>query len=493
VNLRLSVVIAFCLLAILNSGGYRYGASDQAFYIPVVAASSDSTLFPRDRPLLDAEGHVIIFDEIIGFVARQTGWRLQSIFFVLFLVGLAAIGSGLTMLGETVFRSGWATAAFVLAMTLRHRIPRTGVNTLEGYLHPRMFSFAVGVFAVHAVLRERAWRAAALVAAAALLHPTTGVWFAVLSGVAFAVNVPRLRAPAGIVAAGASAVAIWMMAAGPFSARLVRMDEAWVGVLDTKDYLFPAMWPIADWIVNLAYPLIIIGLYRLRVRDGSALPAERGVVVGTLALVVLFLLVVPLTMVPVALAVQMQVPRVFWLLDLIATMYVVWVIAERGGASRRRPRLVALCVLAAAATRGAYIVAVEHPGRPVIQTDLPADEWTDVMARIRALPEQTHVLADPGHAWKYGTSVRVAAMRDVYLEEVKDTALALYSREIAQRVTDRIGNLPDFTRMTEVDAQALARRYELDVLVTDRPLALPEVYRNGRFRVLRLRDGAETR
>lgn len=28
--------VAFCLLALLNVGGYRYGVSDQAFYIPVV-------------------------------------------------------------------------------------------------------------------------------------------------------------------------------------------------------------------------------------------------------------------------------------------------------------------------------------------------------------------------------------------------------------------------------------------------------------------------
>ena len=52
-------------------------------------------------------------------------------------------------------------------------------------------------------------------------------------------------------------------------------------------------------------------------------------------------------------------------------------------------------------------------------------------------PADVHVLADPGHAWKYGTSVRVAAERDVLLEEVKDSALAIYSRDVAVRVVER--------------------------------------------------------
>ena len=52
------------------------------------------------------------------------------------------------------------------------------------------------------------------------------------------------------------------------------------------------------------------------------------------------------------------------------------------------------------------------------------------------------MLADPGHAWKYGTSVRVAGERDVYLEEVKDVALALYSRDVAMRVLGRIQDAP---------------------------------------------------
>ena len=39
--------------------------------------------------------------------------------------------------------------------------------------------------------------------------------------------------------------------------------------------------------------------------------------------------------------------------------------------------------------------------------------------------------ADSGHAWRYGTSVRVSGGRDVFLEETKDSAVAIYSRDVA--------------------------------------------------------------
>ncbi|MCK7478776.1 MAG: hypothetical protein M0C28_16415 [Candidatus Moduliflexus flocculans] len=76
---------------------------------------------------------------------------------------------------------------------------------------------------------------------------------------------------------------------------------------------------------------------------------------------------------------------------------------------------------------------------------------------------RSQVLADPSHAWRHATSVRVAAGRDVYLEEVKDTAMAMYSRRVALRVAERIGAIGDFNALTPASARALADRFGLDV------------------------------
>ena len=102
-------------------------------------------------------------------------------------------------------------------------------------------------------------------------------------------------------------------------------------------------------------------------------------------------------------------------------------------------------------------------------------------------PVTAHVLADPGHAWKYGTSVRVSAARDVFLEDQKDSAIAIYSRDVAHRVVERAAALGDFTTLTPERARALANAYELDYLVTEARLDLPVSYENAQFRIYLLR------
>ena len=97
------------------------------------------------------------------------------------------------------------------------------------------------------------------------------------------------------------------------------------------------------------------------------------------------------------------------------------------------------------------------------------------------------MLADPAHAFKYGVSVRVAAARDVLLEDDKDAAIAMYSRAIAQRVVERRKVLADFPALTAPGARALAERYDLNYLITEATLPLPEVYRNAQFRIYALK------
>ena len=101
-------------------------------------------------------------------------------------------------------------------------------------------------------------------------------------------------------------------------------------------------------------------------------------------------------------------------------------------------------------------------------------------------PVTAHVLADPGHAWKYGTSVRVSAARDVFLEEVKDSAIAIYSRDVALRVVERTTAIGDFPALTADRVRELATRYSLDYLVTEASLSLPVAYKNQRFSIYSL-------
>jgi hypothetical protein len=268
------------------------------------------------------------------------------------------------------------------------------------------------------------------------------------------------------------------------------MDSTWASVLAGKDYVFPSDWGPAFWLVNFGYLAIATAIFQMRRRRGVALPRETGMVIGAASLVGVFLISWPMMSAGVALALQLQTSRVFWMIDLLASIYLAWLLAEAPAAAVVR-RAVVAGLIAIAVGRGVYVMRVEHARDPIVRIGFPQDNWTDAMQWISQTPTDAHVLADPGHAWKYGSSVRVAGQRDVLVEEAKDAAVALYSRDVAMWVLGRLQDAQHFDSLTPQQFRALAARYDLDYLVVDRDVALPLVYHNQQFRIYRL-DGIST-
>jgi hypothetical protein len=188
----------------------------------------------------------------------------------------------------------------------------------------------------------------------------------------------------------------------------------------------------------------------------------------------------------VAFPVQLQISRVFWLVDFVATACLVGALADWPWLVRLGRPALAVCLTALAAGRGAYILFVEHPERALFETRLPPSAWHEAMGWLAAQPKSAHVLADAGHAWRYGTSVRVSAGRDVFLEETKDSAIAIYSRDVAVRVVERIGALGNLATLSAADVQRLGERYGLTHVVTAGRLDLPLAFENGSFRIYTL-------
>lgn len=476
----------FLVLATANSGGYRYGVSDQAFYVPAVALDLHGDLFPRDRALLTPQLRLWPGGALLAGAARLTRGDLPTLFAGLYVVTLIALGMAAIALSRALGGDDWTTAAFVLLLTFRHRIAKTGANSLEGYAHPRMLAFAIGLGSLAAIARRRWLAAWALAAVAVAVHPTTGAWFAAVLVLAAVWSRPRRGPWIGMLAAGgamAAAALVWLA-----PGRFVVMDQAWLAVLADKDYLFPAAWPAYAWVTNLAYVGVLLLVHARRRRLDLAGPGETGLVMGLVALVVIFLVSVPIAQARIALVVQLQINRVFWLLDAVVAWHVAWVLCDWtagrphvGRWPRGRLALVAV-LLTVSAARGAYILAVEAR-RPLAQLRLPADGWTDVMRWVGTQPVDWLVLADPGHAWKYGSSVRVAALRDTVLEAGKDTAMAMYDRAAALRVAARQADLAGFDDFTADDFRRLDERYGVDVVIepTSHPVDLPVLYRNADF------------
>jgi hypothetical protein len=427
---------------------------------------------------------LILVDNLLAAIARITGAPVDTLFFVGYLISLGITWAGLVLIGTSVYDSPWTVCALGAAFTLRHRISETSANSFEPYFHPRMVAFGIGLLAVAALLRRRSWTAILLVALSALVHTTTALWFAALIGIALAVLDRRFQ----IVVIGGGAVTVaclaWAAMAGPLRTSWVTMDDVWLQAVASKDSLFADQWPAWAWVANLGLLAVLWGAQAVRTRLGLGRPEDRALAWGATALVAIFLVTLPWVIARNAFFAEFQISRVFWLVDVLALVYAIGAIAVRA----RTTVVLAAVLIAVSAGRALFVKFIEHPERPLFAISLPDTPWEDAMQWLANRPLNTHVLTDPGHAWKYGTSVRVSAGRDVFLEEVKDSALAIYSRDVAARVVERTREVGDFSQMTADRARDLAVRYDLDYLVTPADMPLPLAYRNARFRIYTLKQ-----
>jgi hypothetical protein len=480
----------FAALATLNAGGYRYGAADQAFYIPAILHQVDPTLFPRDWAMIGAQGRYFLLDELVAGLIRVTGVSLPVWFALLQVATLSTLFAGAWLLGRTLLTTPWAMAAWIAALTLRHRIAKTGVNTLEGYFHPRVLVCGLGLMSIALFLRGRPWWALALAMASGAIHPTTAACFVVIIGTAMVVTMPTARLPLAGAAVVLLASAGFALGRGAGFFDLTVMDDAWRALVATKDYTFPTDWSATTWALNALGPVLLSAGIAARHRAGLASREERGVLAGALLLVAGFVVSLPFIASGVALAVQLQTSRVFWPVELLATLVTIWWVAESPAAVRARPwlaRALAAGLVIVAVTRGAYVGFVESPGRDTLALGLPDDDWATALGWVAGhTPHDAYVLADPGHAWKFGTAVRIGAQRDTYLEETKDVAMAMYSKEAAARVAARIDTVAGFGSLDEAALRSLARRDGLTVLVTERRLQLPILHVQGAVTVYQL-------
>ena len=473
----------------MNAAGYRYAASDQAFYVPAVVRHLESAAFPLDAALIDSQAKLTLVDEIVAAAARLTGLSLQHLFLALYVLTLGLMLTAATRIGERFYRTRWAIVALAAALTLRHAIAKTGANTLEGYFHPRQLAFAAGLWAVSAFLDRRDRVAIVLLATAAAIHPTTAIWFVVWLGSAALAGRPEWRrhlAGAAALALLAGGYTLWR---GPLAGHVSIMDTAWLAAIGEKD-LFPLDWPADAWLTNLVTVPIILLCWHARRRAGLLVPGESPLVAGAMALALLFACWLPFNAAHVALAVQLQAARVFWLLDVFATIYLVWWLAEgttTGAPMPRRAVIVASLLLAASLARGAYTSFVQFPDRRIFAVDVQHADWRDAMAFARTTDPGSGWLADPIHAAKYGSSLRAAGHRDVLLESLKDRAIAMYDRKIAMRVAARLRALEETAWDTPEGARTLANRFGLDYLVVDHELPLPLAHRSGSMFVYKLR------
>ena len=125
----------------------------------------------------------MVSDEITAWLVSHTHVSIETLFLTAHVASLGVLLAAVWLIAGRLASHRWTVMACCLAATLRHRITETGANSFEGYYHPRGLAFACGAAAAAACAHDRLGAAWALVAVAMVLHPTTGLWWAVwLSG-----------------------------------------------------------------------------------------------------------------------------------------------------------------------------------------------------------------------------------------------------------------------------------------------------------------------
>ena len=152
-----------------------------------------------------------------------------------------------------------------------------------------------------------------------------------------------------------------------------------------------------------------------------------------------------------------------------------------------RSRAVAVALVMLSTIRGTYIMLVEFPERRIAQVSITDDDWGRVMAWARASDPGSGWLADPVARVRYGTSVRVAGHRDVFVEAIKDGAVGMYERAIALRTRDRVRELGTFDDAHARSARDPWRRNTgWTISSRNRRWILPLVFNSGKIRIYRL-------
>lgn len=196
----------------------------------------------------------------------------------------------------------------------------------EPFFTPRLPACALAMLGISWVLRDKIWRALAILAGAALLHPIMALPALLVWSGYIVLNrfTPAQRVLVCVVVAAATA---FVMANGSIAGHaLPQMDDAWRNIVHWTPLNFPLDWTFADWLRIVDSVLIVTaGAWLSRNRDRVAaqvlaLVALAGV--GGVAIAVFA------SQSSNALLFQAQAYRALWLVSFFEGPVAVWLLLQ---------------------------------------------------------------------------------------------------------------------------------------------------------------------
>lgn len=261
--------------AYLSLRGYHSFDGDQAYRLPLLLHRQDPSLY-ADDPFIRSIGE---FNPHRGSLAlldaasRAVGLPLAL--FLAFVATFVATGRGIRRLTDSAWpeigpSAGWL--AFVLLLAAK--AGNIGTNHLfEAMVLDRLVALALGWLAIAWVVADPtrgAWRSAAPIAAAAIVHPSVGLQLAMLlsagwiawAGVGRATGVGVRQAVRGI-AAMAVAILPGLAINFPQHATLFGNLPApvfWMLSVEVQNpqHMLPHLWRMPQWLAWSAYPALAL-------------------------------------------------------------------------------------------------------------------------------------------------------------------------------------------------------------------------------------------
>lgn len=285
--------------AVLLLGGYHPYLEDGGLYLAGVRWTLQPALYAGCREFVTAHLHYSIFAPLLAGLTRASGWQLESVVLLVYvLCTFGTIWGGWLLAGEIFLaRRERVGAVATLAASLQVPVAGTSLVLADPYLTARSLSTVgclLGLAAVlHSLGGRRRWLlgAAVLFALSAAVHPLMAGYGAICAVLVLgaAARVPHLWRAAGVgglagLAAGLCAAMLRWAPAESAASRVAGLS---------RSYWFPARWAWYE-LLGLVLPLVLLALVRRRVARERGRALVRGVLwAGVLAILVAVLFARP--------------------------------------------------------------------------------------------------------------------------------------------------------------------------------------------------------
>ena len=463
-SLEFPGVLFFTILGFLVMG-YHPGLEDDSIYLAAVKADLNPALFPFNADFFRLQLQATVFDRWMADFVRWSRmpidwaemlWQLIALFLILWAVKKIAN----KLFAEENAR--WAGVALTAAMfTLP--VSGTALYLADQHLHPRTLATAMILLAVWRILDRSFWQAAALLAAACLMHPlmaAMGISFCAFLCLA---TIDSLR---GRLHLWRGSVAFLV----PLGWVFEPAQPGWRQALDTRTYYYLFRWTWYEWLGAIV-PMLFFGLlWRMARKNGQTLQARFAAAVFGYAVFQQALAMVLLCSPALVRVTPWQPMRYLHLLYFLLML--------TGGGLLGRHLLKrsvwrwALLLLAANAGMLTWQCAefadsyhLELPGRA------PGNDWLDAFAWIKGnTPVDATFALDPHYMEAPGEDYhgfRALAERSQLADAVKDAAVVTLVPELGPVWASQVKAETGWSTFRAADFEELKRHFGVNwVLVS---------------------------